>query len=90
MTISPSYVGEPECNGVIERFMRTLKEQCLYLHQFQTLAEAIIARPRVVRRAPTVRAGSTTMSIAPFTCAKRSMPYKPSSSWRGGATIRPT
>jgi hypothetical protein len=22
-------VGEPECNGVIERFMRTLKEQCL-------------------------------------------------------------
>ena len=40
MTISPSYVGEPECNGVIERFMRTLKEQCLYLHQFPTLAEA--------------------------------------------------
>jgi len=28
MTISPSYIGEPEC-GVIERFMRTLKEQCL-------------------------------------------------------------
>jgi hypothetical protein len=28
--ISPSYVGEPDCNGVIERFMRTLKEQCLY------------------------------------------------------------
>jgi len=40
MTILPSYVGEPECNGVIERFMRTLKEQCLHLHQFQTLAEA--------------------------------------------------
>ena len=36
ITISPSYVGEPECNGVIERFMRTLKEQCLYLHRFQT------------------------------------------------------
>jgi transposase InsO family protein len=31
---------EPECNGVIERFMRTLKEQCLYLHRFQSLAEA--------------------------------------------------
>jgi transposase InsO family protein len=27
MTISPSYVGEPECNGVIERFNRTLKEE---------------------------------------------------------------
>jgi putative transposase len=40
MTISPSYVGEPECNGVIERFIRTLKEQCLYLHQFSSLAEA--------------------------------------------------
>jgi transposase InsO family protein len=40
ITISPSYVGEPECNGVIERFMRTLNEQCLYLHRFQTLDEA--------------------------------------------------
>ena len=40
MTISPSYVGEPECNGVIERFLRTLKEQCLYLHQFPGLEEA--------------------------------------------------
>jgi hypothetical protein len=39
MTITPSYVGEPECNGVIERFMRTLKEQCLYLHRFQSLPE---------------------------------------------------
>ena len=40
MTITPSYVGEPQCNGVIERFMRTLKEQCLYLHRFQNLVEA--------------------------------------------------
>ncbi len=39
-TISPSYVGEPECNGVAERFMRTLKEQCIDLHQFQGLEEA--------------------------------------------------
>ena len=39
-TISPSYVGEPECNGVAERFMRTLKEQCIYLHQFASLDEA--------------------------------------------------
>jgi transposase InsO family protein len=35
-----SYVGEPECNGVAERFIRTLKEQCLYLHDFETLEEA--------------------------------------------------
>ncbi len=40
IAISPSYVGEPQCNGVAERFMRTLKEQCLYLHQFQSLDEA--------------------------------------------------
>src|SRR5262245_29960592 len=39
-TISPSYVGEPECNGVAERFMRTLKEQCIYRHQFASLEEA--------------------------------------------------
>jgi len=36
----PSFVGEPECNGIIERFMRTLKEECLYLHDFETLDEA--------------------------------------------------
>ena len=37
---TPSYVGEPECNGVAEHFMRTLKEKCLYLHNFQSLEEA--------------------------------------------------
>jgi transposase InsO family protein len=34
---SPSYVGEPECNGIMERWIRTLKEECLYLHDFATL-----------------------------------------------------
>jgi transposase InsO family protein len=37
---SPSYVGEPECNGIAERFMRTLKEECLYLHDFESLEQA--------------------------------------------------
>jgi transposase InsO family protein len=37
---SPSFVGEPECNGVIERFMRTLKEQCLWVHDFESLEHA--------------------------------------------------
>ena len=27
---TPAYVGEPECNGVAERFIRTLKEECIY------------------------------------------------------------
>ena len=40
VTITPSYVAEPPCNGVAERFMRTLKEQCLYLHRFTSLSEA--------------------------------------------------
>jgi putative transposase len=40
ITHSPSFVGEPQCNGVIERFIRTLKEQCLWLHRFETLDEA--------------------------------------------------
>ena len=35
-----SYVGEPECNGVAERFIRTLKEECLYLHDFESLEQA--------------------------------------------------
>jgi putative transposase len=37
---SPAFVGEPECNGLIERFMRTLKQECIYVHRFRTLEEA--------------------------------------------------
>jgi len=37
---SPSYVGEPECNGIMERWIRTLKQECLYLYDFETLEEA--------------------------------------------------
>jgi transposase InsO family protein len=34
---SASFVAEPECNGVAERFVKTLKEQCLWLHTFDTV-----------------------------------------------------
>jgi transposase InsO family protein len=37
---TPAYVAEPECNGIIERFMRTLKEECLYVHDLRNLEEA--------------------------------------------------
>ena len=37
---APAYVGEPECNGVAERFFRTLTEECVDLHDFETLEEA--------------------------------------------------
>src|ERR1051326_356709 len=39
-TDTPAVAGEPECNGCAERLMRTLKEHCLYLHQFRDLEEA--------------------------------------------------
>jgi transposase InsO family protein len=38
--LSPSFVGEPQCNGVAERFIRTLKEECLWLHDFEDLEHA--------------------------------------------------
>ena len=50
ITHSPSFVGEPQCNGVIERFIRTLKEQCLWLHRFETLAEARAIIAAFIRR----------------------------------------
>jgi putative transposase len=37
---TPAYVAEPECNGIAERFMRTLKEECLYVHRFRNLEHA--------------------------------------------------
>jgi transposase InsO family protein len=40
MRATPSFVGEPECNGLMERWIRTLKEECLYLHDFASLDEA--------------------------------------------------
>ena len=50
MTISPSFVGEPQCNGVAERFMRTLKEHCLYLHQLESLEQARQVIGEFIRR----------------------------------------
>ncbi len=39
--ISPShaFVGEPEANGVIERLLRTLKEQAIHGRVFQAIDE---------------------------------------------------
>ena len=39
MESSPSYVRQPEGNGCIERFFRTLKEQLLWVRHFKDLAQ---------------------------------------------------
>ena len=36
---SPSYVRQPEGNGCAERFVRTLKEQLLWIRRFETVEE---------------------------------------------------
>ncbi len=37
---SYAYVREPECNGVVERFNRLIKEQCLWVEEFRDLEDA--------------------------------------------------
>ena len=37
---SYAYVREPECNGVAERFIRVIKEQCLWVEEFQDVEDA--------------------------------------------------
>lgn len=39
MESSPSFVRQPEGNGCIERFFRTLKEQLLWIRRFRNLEE---------------------------------------------------
>jgi transposase InsO family protein len=39
MESSPAFVRQPEGNGCIERFFRTLKEQLLWIDSFATLQE---------------------------------------------------
>jgi putative transposase len=43
ITSSPAFVREPEGNGVAERFIRTLKEQLLWVRPFDTVEELRVA-----------------------------------------------
>lgn len=43
-TASPSFVREPEGNGVIERFWRTLKEQLLWVWTYRNVEDLCLAR----------------------------------------------
>jgi transposase InsO family protein len=40
---SPSFVASPQGNGVAERFIRTLKEQVLWVNQFESVEELRLA-----------------------------------------------
>ena len=43
MESSPSFVREPEGNGVAERFIRTLKENLLWVRSFETIEQLRLA-----------------------------------------------
>ena len=43
LTSSPAFVREPEGNGVAERFIRTLKEQLLWVQTFETVEDLRVA-----------------------------------------------
>ena len=60
---SPSFVREPEGNGVAERFIRTLKENLLWVRSFETIEDlrlALLAFQADVQR--TVDAGEVRLS----------------------------
>jgi len=40
LDLSKAYVRSPECNGIIERFHRTLNEQTFQVHNYESLEEA--------------------------------------------------
>jgi len=41
--LSPAFVREPEGNGCSERFIRTLKEQLVWIRRFETVEELRLA-----------------------------------------------
>src|ERR671919_1923275 len=43
---SPAFVREPEGNGCVERFIRTLKENLLWVRRFATIEELRLALHR--------------------------------------------
>ena len=45
-TCSSAFVREPEGNGFVERFIRTLKENLLWVRRFDTIEELCLALHR--------------------------------------------
>jgi transposase InsO family protein len=57
---SPSFVREPQGNGVAERFIRTLKENLLWARTFDTIDEL---RAALVEFATTTKPGSSPATV---------------------------
>jgi transposase InsO family protein len=64
---SPSFVREPEGNGVAERFIRTLKESLLWMRTFDIIEEL----PRHAQRQTPLPAPGRGSARIPFSCAAR-------------------
>ncbi|MBA3628456.1 MAG: DDE-type integrase/transposase/recombinase [Actinobacteria bacterium] len=47
---SPAFAGQPSCNGCAERFIRTLKEQCLWTKLYEDIEELRAAVIEFTRR----------------------------------------
>lgn len=47
---SPAFAGEPPCNGCAERFIRTLKEQCIWTKAWESAEELRAAVKAFIRR----------------------------------------
>ncbi len=61
MESSPAFVRQPEGNGCVERFIRTLKEQLLWVRTFRTVEELRQASRNFV--SGTTSAGSFSATI---------------------------
>ena len=62
MALSHSFPRQPQTNGVVERFFRTLKEQVVYGRVFHTVAEVKAAVATFITRynPPGASPGSAT------------------------------
>ncbi len=40
LRLTKMFYRSPEGNAIVERFFRTLKEECVWQHQFESFAEA--------------------------------------------------
>jgi putative transposase len=68
---SPAFVYEPETNGVVEKFLQTLKEQVLWIERFDTLAQLRAASASSPRTSTSTGCSNATATAHP---AKRAPP----------------